>query len=159
MIEIGIPRLKDFYNPVLQAVHRLGGSGTRQEILEEVIRSSGLTEEQLEKLLVEEDGRQSHMQYRVGYAQTHLKKAGFLENPSLGVWKLTDKGKAVSKVDPDEVSPRRKRPAVEMKTDGEAEAFECKIATPNRPRFHSHDRQVAESHAIRSTQFGWFGHK
>lgn len=109
MTDIRVPPLKDFYNPVLQAVRNLGGSATRKEILDEVVKSFGLTDEQLETLLLQEDGRDSPLQYRVGFAQTHLKRAGFLENPSLGVWRLTEKGRSATEVDPDVIKPRRER--------------------------------------------------
>ena len=117
MRDIRIPPLKDFYNPVLQAVRNLGGSASRKEILDEVVKSFGLSDEQLETLLLEEDGRDSPMQYRVGFAQTHLKRAGFLENPSLGVWTLTDKGISAKEVDPDEIAPRRQRHSGDVTLD------------------------------------------
>ena len=117
MTAIRVPPLKDFYNPVLQAVRNLGGSASRKEILDEVVRNLGLTDEQLETLLLKEDGRDSPLQFRVGFAQTHLKRAGFLENPSLGVWRLSEKGRGAAEVDPDEIAPRRQRRSDEVTVD------------------------------------------
>ena len=129
MIGIRVPRVKDFYNPVLLALHNLGGSGTRKEILEEVVRNSDLTEEQLEPLLVAEDGRQSPIQYRVGYAQTYLKSYGLLENPSRGVWALTEEGTITTDVDPDKLERTLERDRAEKRVEIDDESFS--IYEPN----------------------------
>ena len=123
MIDVRIPRIKDFYNPVLQALHNLGGSGTRKEILDEVITNSGLTVEQLESMRYAEEDRQSTIQYRIGHAQTHLKRFGLLENPSRGVWALTDEGGRTTEIDPDQVERVPERALEEEDAGGHGDSI------------------------------------
>ena len=52
-----------------------------------------LTEEERRKLLP--SGKQEVFANRVGWARTYLKKAGLLETPRRGLWRLTDRGKGV----------------------------------------------------------------
>jgi len=93
------------YNPTLQALHNLGGSGTNQEIYDEAIKIMNLTDEQTQ--ILHPGGRRgvdrTEVGYRVGWAKTYLKKVGLLENPRLAVWALTEKGRSTRQVNPDEV--------------------------------------------------------
>ena len=47
---------------------------------------------------------QSAFKQRVGFAQTHLKRCGLLENPRIGVWRFSVTGELVDKIDPKAVS-------------------------------------------------------
>jgi restriction system protein len=40
--------------------------------------------------------RQTKIGYNLAWAKTYLGKAGALENPSHGVWAITEKGKALT---------------------------------------------------------------
>ena len=83
--------------PTVQALHNLDGSGTNSELYDEVVKILALTEEQLQK--PHKGGNQSQVYYRLGWVKTWLKHYGLLENPSRGLWTLTEKGQATTEVD------------------------------------------------------------
>ncbi|MEO7035878.1 MAG: restriction endonuclease [Polyangiaceae bacterium] len=88
-----IPTFDDYMRPILVALLRLGGSATIQELYEAVVDEMKLTEEQLSLLHDPERGGQTEAAYRMAWARTYLKKAGFLTNSERGVWALTPRGR------------------------------------------------------------------
>ncbi len=102
MSKITIPR-DDLFNPVLQALHRLGGSGTNQEIHDEVVVLMGLSDEQIQLLLNPGKSNKTEIASRLAWARTWLKKYGVIDNPSWGVWVLTKQGQKTTMLDPAEV--------------------------------------------------------
>ena len=100
---VTVPRHNALYNPTLDALHKLGGSGTNPEIHDFVISNLELTDEQIQKLHKPGKSNRTEIAYRLAWARTWLKKYGLLENSSRGVWALTPKGQATSAVDGKEV--------------------------------------------------------
>ncbi len=90
-------------NPMLKALHKLGGSGSIDEIYEAVVELEHFDEEMLSVMHNPERSNQTEVGYRLAWARTYLKKAGFLDNSSRGVWALTDKAKLQREVDSREV--------------------------------------------------------
>lgn len=86
------PSFDKLYNPMLQALRNLDGSGTNQEILSEVVRIMKLTDEESDVA-----------DFRLGWIRTYLKRYGLIENPKRGFWVLTDEGKNTKEIDPVEV--------------------------------------------------------
>ena len=86
------PPFDELYNPMLKALHNLGGEGTNQEILSEVVKDMKLTDEQSDVA-----------ELRLGWIRTYLKRYGLVENPKRGFWALTEEGKNTKEVDPVEV--------------------------------------------------------
>ena len=95
-----VPRFHDLFNPVLTAIKRLGDSATIAELDDEVIKTLGLSAEEIARPHGE---RMTEIEYRLAWARTYLKAYGLLDNSSRGVWALTPKGKEVATVDPREV--------------------------------------------------------
>lgn len=89
----------DLFNPVLQALHKLGGSGTNVEIEEELINLLKLTEPEVNDL---HRGNTSKLSYRTAWAKNYLKRLGLIENSGRSVWALTVEGRAKSSIDKDE---------------------------------------------------------
>ena len=85
--------------PLMTALVNLGGSGSIDEIYEAVLELEKLDEETLAILHNPEKSSQTEIGYRLAWARTYLKKAGYLENSSRGVWALTDKAKQAPKID------------------------------------------------------------
>src|ERR1035437_4523009 len=79
--------------PALVAMKWLGGSAAREELLEKVIELEHIPES-VQNLMHTE--RQTKISYSLAWAKTYLGKAGALENPSHGVWAITEKGKALT---------------------------------------------------------------
>jgi restriction system protein len=90
-------------NPVLQALKKLGGSGTNEEINSAVVEITNIPTDQLEILHNPEKGGMTEFEYRMMWTRTYLKKYGVIDNSSRGVWALTPKGSSIYKVDQKEV--------------------------------------------------------
>lgn len=94
-----VPTFDMFFNPLIDALKQLGGSGTNEEIEARVAEIMELTDEQLEVLHNPDKSSQTQVQYRLAWAKTYLKKYGLLENSSRGVWALTVEGRDTQTVD------------------------------------------------------------
>lgn len=114
-----VPTHKELFNPLLKALHELGGSGTIDEITEEVIELEDIPDDEAE-ILHSEGGSQTELEYRLAWARTYLKKYGLIDNPSRGVWVIRSGKSETTEVDPDEVS-REVRKQDKEKDQGSAE--------------------------------------
>jgi restriction system protein len=94
-----IPTFDQLFNPLLEVLRQLGGSASNSELEDKVASLVGLTEEQQNR----EYKQSTHFSYRLGWAKSYLKTFGLIGNSARGVWSLTEKGKALMKVDPDAV--------------------------------------------------------
>lgn len=89
-------KFDDLFNPTLQALHSLGGSGSIDEIEEQVAKILNLSEEELNDLHKETTTKFS---YKLAWARNYLKGYGLLENSKRGVWALTESGLKTKEVD------------------------------------------------------------
>lgn len=101
--KVDIPTYDAMMNPLLQALQKLGGSGTVDEIADKVAQIMGLNDEQLEVPHNPARGAQTEFEYRLAWTRTYLKRYGLLENSSRGVWALTQEGRKATRVDEKEV--------------------------------------------------------
>ena len=85
--------------PLIKALVNLGGSGSVDEIYEAVIKLEKFDEKTLAVLHNSEKSSQTEIGYRLAWVRTYLKKAGYLENSSRGVWALTEKAKKSKTID------------------------------------------------------------
>lgn len=93
----GLPDLPLMMLMTLEALKRLGGSGTINEVTDDVVEGEGITEEEQEFLMP--NGRERRLYYYLSWARTFLKRGGALENSSRGVWALTENGEKISSID------------------------------------------------------------
>lgn len=93
----------DLFNPTLKAIHNLGGSGSINEIEDEVASILNLSDEQVNEI---HRGNTTKLTYRLAWAKNYLKHYGLLENSSRGVWSLTEEGIKTNSVD--QLTVRRK---------------------------------------------------
>lgn len=98
-----IPSFDELMIPLLDALEKLGGSGSIEEIYSKVIEISNFSEATLNQLHDPEKSGQTEVGYRLAWARTYLKKFGFLENSSRGIWALTEKARSNPNFNPDEV--------------------------------------------------------
>ena len=98
-----VPQYHEMMNPLLAALHELGGSGSIGEINEATIGRLDLPDDVLETLHNSEKSNQTEVEYRLAWARTYLKKYGILDNSSRGVWVIRPDQREVTWVDPDEV--------------------------------------------------------
>lgn len=88
-----IPTFDDLMNPLLKAINALGGSGSVDEIYEKVLELENIAEEISSIPHNPEKSNQTEVAYRLAWARTYLKKYGYVENSSRGVWALTQLAK------------------------------------------------------------------
>ena len=89
-----VPTFDELNWPALLAVRALGGSGSISEHLSELIKLQSVAEQVA--VIPHGDTGRTELEYRLAWARTTLKRAGYLENSSRGVWSLTDSGEAAS---------------------------------------------------------------
>lgn len=99
---MAVPKYDDMYNEVLSAIRKLGGSASIQELENEVSKILKLSEADL--AIIQEKHNRTQYSYRLAWARTYLKLAGYLDNTERGVWALTHKGASVQTVNKDEVN-------------------------------------------------------
>lgn len=92
-----VPKFDELMNPTLQALKRLGGSASIDELVPEIVRFLSLPQ-QVAEVPHDATGR-TELEYRAAWARTYLRNAGFLENSERGVWSLTPKGTQSEAVD------------------------------------------------------------
>ena len=98
-----VPSYDELMNPLIEALHELGGSGSIDEIYETVVANLDLPDEVVEVLHNPEKSNQTELAYRLGWARTYLKKVGILDNSSRGVWIIVPEKRDVQRIDPDQV--------------------------------------------------------
>ncbi len=95
-----IPKFDELFNPVLQAIKKLGGSASLSELNEEVTKSLHLTDKEIAE---PHNERMTELQYRLTWTRYNLKAYGLLEYSEQRVWVLTPQGKEIASVDPQQV--------------------------------------------------------
>lgn len=98
-----MPTFDSLMNPLLNALFELGGSGSIDEIYEKVLDLEQIDENISSTPHNEEKSNQTEIAYRLAWARTYLKKYGFLENSSRGVWALTQLAKEIKSIVPQTV--------------------------------------------------------
>lgn len=98
-----LPTYDRLMNPTIQALKELGGSGTIEQIDDQVIGKLDLTEEQKSIPHSQDKSRPTEIEYRLGWTRTYLKKYGIVTNTGRGVWTLTELGQQIEHVDMDDV--------------------------------------------------------
>jgi len=94
-----VPTFDSMLIPTVKALKALGGSGTIEEIYEQVIQLLNLPDQVLE--ITHGNTSQSEVEYRLAWSRTYLKKYGLLENSTRGVWSL-----ASTSINPNELDAR-----------------------------------------------------
>jgi restriction system protein len=111
-----VPSHKNLFNPLLEALHDLGGSGAIDEITQKVIELEGISDEVADRLH-SEGGSRTELEYRLAWVRTYLKKYGLLDNPERGVWIIRPEKTDVTEVDPDEVARKVRKQDREERED------------------------------------------
>lgn len=118
-----VPKYHELFNPLLEALHELGGSGSVSEIYETVVERSNLPETVTEIPHDPERSNQTELGYRLAWARTYLKKYGVINNSERGVWIIEPERRDVTSVDSDHVKRmvreqmRQEREASEEQAD------------------------------------------
>jgi restriction system protein len=97
-----IPSYDELIVPTVDALIKLGGSGTIEEINNKVYEITKLPEDTLQ-IPHGEEGNLYEVEYRLAWSRTYLKKYGLLENSSRGIWALSKPNIDTSKLDHAEI--------------------------------------------------------
>jgi len=98
-----VPQYHELFNPLIEALHELGESGTNDEIYETVLDQSDLSDEIAEVPHDPEKSNRTELEYRLAWARTYLKKYGVINNSERGVWVIKPEKRDMTSVDPDDV--------------------------------------------------------
>jgi restriction system protein len=104
-----------FMNPLLDVMREKGGQARPREIYNAIAQRLNLSEE--ERSVTNKNGY-PRFENQIAWARSYLVKTGYLDSPSRGIWRLTDKGKEAHLDGPDIDSIFRR--VMEMNTLAEA---------------------------------------
>ena len=93
---MSVPTYDRLFQPLLEALHSLGGSASITEQEDRVADLLKLSEEDIAEI---HRGNRSRFSYRLAWARNYLKRFGILENSARGVWALTPEGLRTRSVD------------------------------------------------------------
>ncbi|AUQ60040.1 Restriction endonuclease [Phaeobacter inhibens] len=91
-----LPDLPGMMLATVEALRKLGGSATIQELDEEAISLEGVTEAEQGYMMA--NNNMPRVNYFLSWARTYLKRGGALENSARGVWALTDTGAKITEL-------------------------------------------------------------
>ena len=93
-----LPDLPAMMLATVEALRKLGGSATNQELDQEVINQEEVTERE-QSFTMPGRGNIARVNYYLAWARTFLKRGEALENSARGVWALTPQGKTITELD------------------------------------------------------------
>ena len=82
-----------YFGPLLDALRKLGGSGSPNEVVEQIASDLGLSDEVQNDLL---PSGESRFRNQVAWARFYLVREGLLDSSRRGVWSLTERGRSTS---------------------------------------------------------------
>lgn len=83
------PEFLKYINPVLTTLQANGGAGNSSNVIEQIIESLGINDEELEEAT---SNGQSRVRNQIQWARFYLFKAGLIDNTQRGIWRLTNEG-------------------------------------------------------------------
>jgi len=84
------PKFIQYFQPVIDALVELGGSGQPSEVKKLIADNLSITEEEQSEQI---SSGQSRFSNSVDWARFYLAKAGYIDSSTRGVWSLTEQGK------------------------------------------------------------------
>ena len=91
-----LPKYDDLFKPTLEALLKLGGSGSIEELDDGVISAIGASQDMLDVTYPKSGA--AVLPDRMAWARSFLKIAGIsFQNPKRGVWVLTEEGRGAAK--------------------------------------------------------------
>ncbi len=120
-----VPKYDELFEPLLQAMHELGGSASITEQEDTVASNLELTEKEIAEI---HRGTRTKLSYRLAWARNYLKRFGLIENSTRGVWSLTPEGNKCKTLDKEEV--KRVVTALKNAQSGEREDSEPEESHP-----------------------------
>jgi restriction system protein len=83
------PEFLKYVKPVLTVLQSNGGAGNSSDVIDQVVDTLGITEEEIEDTI---SSGQSRIRNQIQWARFYLFKAGLVDNSQRGIWRLTKEG-------------------------------------------------------------------
>lgn len=83
----------NWFGPLLDALRKLGGSGSPDEVTEQIATDQGVPDAAQNELT---SSGQPRFKNQVAWARFYLTKAGLLSSSKRGVWSLTEQGRTTT---------------------------------------------------------------
>ena len=96
------PTYTELIVPTYNALLKLGGSGTNNEIYEQVIKDMKLSDEAVDESHLGNEN-QTELEYQLAWARTYLINFGVIVNSARSVWSITSNYTSGANLDPKEV--------------------------------------------------------
>lgn len=88
--KINGPQFLKFFNPLVEVLKDLGGSGNSSEVTDLVVERMNITEDELEQTL---KSGTSRIKNQIAWARNYLVRSGIMDDSSKrGIWSLTEDG-------------------------------------------------------------------
>lgn len=119
---MAVPTYDRLFQPLLDALHSLGGSASIAEQEDRVAELLRLNDEDIAEI---HRGNRTKFSYRLAWARNYLKRFGILENSTRGVWTLTPVGLGTRTVGREEV--RKYVLSLDRPTESNQEHAQAKV--------------------------------
>lgn len=86
-IDPRVPRYSGLITPTFNALKKLGGSGSNEEILNQIITDLSISDE-VADISHQGNTNMSELQYQLAWSRTYMKNYGVIENSSRSVWAI-----------------------------------------------------------------------
>lgn len=97
-IDKRIPRYSKLIRPTFKALKALGGSGTNEEILNQIIRDLNISDEAAD-IPHKGNPNKTELAYQADWARTYLNLYGVIENSARAVWSIRTNDVSVEDID------------------------------------------------------------
>lgn len=102
-IKDNVPGYRGLINPMLAAFRALGGSGTVEEIKNQIIEDLEISNAVADLPHDRETSNQTELEYQLTRARTYMRRADLIKNSSADIWVLKPEYRSIERVDPSEV--------------------------------------------------------
>ena len=126
------PTYTELIVPTYKALLALGGSGTNNEICDQVIEAMKLPDEIVDEMH-SENGNQTELEYQLAWARTNLKNYGVIVNSERGVWSITGDYNSEKELDPKKIvgftveRNQKRREATDNVSDKQSSEMEAEL--------------------------------
>jgi len=115
MINIETLKHEDLFDPVINSLRKLGGSASNQELQEVVPTVLDLTDNDLS--FIKTGQTQPQFVLALGWAKSFLKRAGYIDNTSRGIWSLTKLGNDIKQINKKEINKSARKESQRLNSE------------------------------------------
>lgn len=140
-IDPRVPRYSGLITPTYNALRTLGGSGSNEEILNQIIADLAIPDE-VSDISHQGNTNMSELQYQLAWARTYMKNYGIIENSSRSIWSIKPEYMGVESLDDKAIISTVVRQGVERRKNNHSASDET--PNPNQPEDDSPENDEVE---------------